>query len=564
MLLGIINREGELVSYNTKENMKKEDAFVAKEKLNEVEKYPFLASEERGIRKETLEAYGVRAGLSQVDGKTVEAYYFPSYNKKDKIVGYMKQDLTKSKEEKGHWSAVGTVSISNKLFGQPVAEAVPRKRNNVVVTEGQWDTLSVYQAMVDSVKGTAYSGIEPFVCSIPLGTGNAVEALLHNEDFIKSFISQTVFFDDDYCTPAELKKGILKGHEARESVANAFVGSKVSLFTIYPQKGYKDASDYVQNGDSGLLAKDVSFNKKPFSAEKIIKASDVSVDEIIASRPEGVYVDCFPELMNKIHGFRTRELVLLTSPSGVGKSTVTSFFANAFVEKGEKVGMIYLEETKVETIQRVIASKLKVNYLKFKNNPLSLATREQIEAAKAEIDLGDKLVLLDHFGSLPISQLMQKIKHMHFVEGCSYILLDHLSVVISGSDIQNERKELDIVMTELAAFCAANDVCIIAVSHINRDAIADQLKPKKGKEDEPFWVRVSKESMRGSSALEALSFIVLALEPEILPSRKRGRARLVVLKNRPWGFLGQCDTFEVDDSTWEVILSDTEGEPSSF
>ena len=124
------------------------------------------------------------------------------------------------------------------------------------------------------------------------------------------------------------------------------------------------------------------------------------------------------------------------------------------------------------------------------------------------------------------------------------------------SERNHERKELDIVMTELAAFCAANDVCIIAVSHINRDSISDQLKPKKGEEDKPFWIRVGKESMRGSSSLEQLSFIVLALEPEILPNRKRGRVRLVVLKNRPWGFLGQCDTFAVDDNTWEVILSE--------
>ena len=548
------------MTYNKRGSMKKEETFVSKEKVADVAKFPFIANPERGISKETLEKYGVRAGLSQVDGKTVEAYYFPSYNKKNAVVGYMKQDLTKSKDEKGHWSAVGTVSLGNKLFGQNVAEAVGRKKNNLIVTEGQWDTLSVYQALVDDVKNTKYAGIEPFVCSIPLGTGNAVESLLHNEEFVKAFTGMTVFFDDDYCTPAEEKKGILKGHEAREAVANAFVGSHLSLFTIYPSKGYKDASDYLQGGDSSLLAKDVSFNKKTFSAEKIVKSSDITLEELIAPRPEGVYVDSFPILMDKIHGFRKRELVLLTSPSGVGKSTVTSFFANAFVEKGERVGMIYLEETKVETLQRVIASKLKVNYLKFKNNPLSCATKEQIEQAKKEVDEDDKLVMLDHFGSLPISQLMQKIKHMHFVEGCSYILLDHLSVVISGSHIENERKELDIVMTELAAFCAANDVCIIAVSHINRDSIADQLKPKKGEEDKPFWIRVGKESMRGSSSLEQLSFIVLALEPEILPNRKRGRVRLVVLKNRPWGFLGQCDTFAVDDNTWEVILSE---EPTS-
>ena len=86
--------------------------------------------------------------------------------------------------------------------------------------------------------------------------------------------------------------------------------------------------------------------------------------------------------MEKIHGFRLRELVLLTSPSGVGKSTVTSFFADAFIQQtDDKVAMIYLEETNKETLQRMVASKLKVNYLKFKDKPLECGvTEEEIKA----------------------------------------------------------------------------------------------------------------------------------------------------------------------------------------
>ena len=152
---------------------------------------------------------------------------------------------------------------------------------------------------------------------------------------------------------------------------------------------------------------------------------------------------------------------------------------------------------------------------------------------------------------------------MHFVEGCKYILLDHLSMIVSGSKVEDERKELDIVMTELAAFCAANDVCIIAVSHINRSA-AELFKPPKGKEDEPFWVRVTKEMMRGSAALEQLSFIILGLEPQILADRSRGKVRLTVLKNRPWSYLGVADEFTVDENTWEVVISENDEYAGEF
>jgi len=534
-----------------------ENTIQVKETVDEILKYPFVDASDRNVRKEICEKFGIRAALSEKDGKSVEAYYFPSYNTKGKIVGFMKQDILKSKDEKGHWVAVGSVNIGNKLFGQNVAENLNRRKSNLVITEGQWDCVSVYQALVDNVKGTKYEGIEPFVVSIPLGTANAVEAILHNEPFAKAFDGLTIFFDDDYCTPKEKQKGVVKGHEAREAVANAFVGSGISLFTISPDEGFKDASDYLQAGRSNELAKLVQFGKRQYSAEKIVHASEITLEELLEPRPEGVYVNQFPKLMDKIHGFRTRELVVLTAPSNVGKSTVLSFFANSFVEVGEKVGMIYLEETNKETLQRIVASKLKVNYLKFKDKPLECASMQEIEAAYNEVISNDSLVMLGHFGSMPVTELMSKVKHMHLVEGCKFILLDHLSMVISGLETDNERKQLDMIMTELAAFCAANEVCVIAVSHINRSN-ADQFKPPKGQEEEPFWVKVTKESMRGSSSLEQLSFIVLGLEPQVMPDRSRGNVRLTVLKNRPWGYLGVCDEFKIDEDTWDVILAQDE------
>ena len=543
--------------FKKKERGDMQENYADRETVEDVLKLQSKDVPERNIRKEILEKFNVKVAVSEQDGKTPIAVYFPSYNQKGKIVGYSKQDLTKPKEEKGHWSCVGSVSINNKLFGQQLAEQQNRKRNNLTITEGQWDCISVYQSLVDNVKGTRFEGIEPLVVSIPMGTANAVESILHNEAYVKSHDAMTIFFDDDHCTPSEIQKKIMKGHEAREAVANALVGSGLSLFTVSQADGFKDASDYMQAGRSEDLAKLVQFERRPYTSEKIVKAGDLDLDFLLEPRPEGVYVNSFPKLMDKLHGFRTRELVLLTSPSGVGKSTVCSIFASAFMENNHKLGMIYLEETNKETIQRLIASKLKVNYLTFKNNPLLVASREDIEKAYKEIVNNDQLVMLGHFGSLPISELMAKIKHMHLVEGCDYIMLDHLSLVISGSAVKDERKELDMVMTELAAFCAANDVCIIAVSHINRSA-AEQFKPPKTKENEepkPYWVQVTKEMMRGSAALEQLSFIILGLEPEIMPDRSRGRVRLTVLKNRPWSYLGVADTFKIDDESWEVLLS---------
>jgi len=479
----------------------------------------------------------------------------PSYNQKGQVVGFMKQDITKGKEEEGHWTAVGSVNIQNKLFGQDVAESINRKRTNLVVTEGAWDCVSTFQALVESVKGTKYEGMEPQVVSIPLGTKNAVEAILHNEAYATSHDALTIFFDDDHCTPAETKKGSMKGHEAREAVAGALIDSGLSMMTVTAQDGFKDASDYLQAGKSAELAKLVQFGKKVFSTEKIVRASEISFETIIEEQPRGVMIDCFPKLMERLYGFREKELTMILAPSGVGKSTVCSILADKFMAAGHKIGMIFLEEGNKDTFQRLIAAELKVNYLKFKRNPLAVASREAIQEVYNQITQNDKLVLLDHFGSMPIDSLMAKVKHMVLVEGCKYILLDHLSMVVSGNEVENERKELDMVMTALESFCAANSVHLCVVCHINRTDSA-QFLPPKGKEGEPFWVNVRKESARGSAALEQCSWNILGIEPEILPDFSRGRVRIKVLKTRFGDSLGIADVFTLNPDTWEVVLDD--------
>ena len=537
-----------------KAGKQKEKEIVNKETVQDILKYPFVEAKDRKVSKATCEKFGIRAALSEKDGKTVEAYYFPSYDQKGKIAGFTKQDVTKHKSEKGHWSTVGSVTIGNKLFGQDVAEEVQRKKNVIVVTEGQWDCASSFQALVDNVKGTKYEGLEPFVVSIPMGTGNAVEALLHNESFIQKYDGLCLFFDNDHATPAELKKGILKGKEAREAVAAAFIGAGMSITTVIAEGEYKDASDYLQDGESESLAKLIQFGKQVYAAEKIVRASEIDLEELLTPQKPGFMVKCFPKLMKGLNGLRESELTLFLAPSNVGKTTVCSILGAEIMDDFH-LGMIYLEEDKRETFLRQIASKLKVNYLKFKENPLSVATREDIQAVYDDIAQNNKLAIVDHFGSMPVDGLMNKIKHLHLVEGCRFIILDHISMVVSGTETDNERKELDIVMTALASFCAANPVHVLVISHINRTN-AQQFLPPKGSEGEPFWVNVTKESARGSSALEACSWNIVALEPEVMPDFSRGRVRFKILKTRFGNFLGIADVFTLDKETWQPILEE--------
>ena len=152
-----------------------------------------------------------------------------------------------------------------------------------------------------------------------------------------------------------------------------------------------------------------------------------------------------------------------------------------------------------------------------------------------------------HFGSIPVDELITKLKQMVCLYHCRYIVLDHLSMVISGLNVKDERKELDMAMTQLAAFCKQFNVFILVIAHLKRTEIV----PPKDKDGNPlpFWYPVRKENLRGSAGLEQLSWVVVGVEAEEMVDRSRGRVRLVGLKNRPAKTLGIADTLVMDPHT---------------
>ena len=533
------------MSYEYRKKMVKGD-YVSekKETVAEVSKLPFADYPERGIRKEVYEKFGVRMALSTTD-RSVEAIYFPYYNEDGKLTGYKKRNLSLDKYDTGHFTTVGKVGITSKLFGQQVAESVKRQKKKLFIAEGEWDILSIYQAGVDSLSGTKYEGMEPFVVGLSCGTGNARAAASQNLEFIESFSTVVLGFDSDSSTPEEAAKKIKKGKEALEDVGTLITKSEIYVADF---AGFHDPNDMLKAGKSKELADAFSFATKKFSADKVVTADALPFESLIIPREAGVNIPQFPELMEMTGGCRKRELWVVTGPSGFGKSTVTSTMAGEIRLAGHKVGMIFLEEELRETILRMIAHKEKVNYNHLKFDPLKHLSEEKLREAYNWVKDDDGFVFLDHFGSMMLEQLMSKIKYLMNVYDVEFIILDHLSMLVSGLATTDERKMLDIVMTELAAFCASHDVGIIAVSHLNR-GVAEEFKPPKGQENEPFFINVKKESLRGSASLEQLSWVIIGVEPEIMPDKSRGRVRLTVLKNRPWGHLGWADVLKMNEQT---------------
>ena len=534
-----------------KNNQMTDNSSVKKETLKEVLELKCLAIPERGLIKEDAEFYEIRSAVSQKDGKTIEATYFPYFSKAGELTGFKKRDWTVPKDHDFHFTTVGTVKINAQMFGQP---QTPKGGRKLIICEGEEEVPATRRAILNSLKGTKYEGkIEPCVVSVSLGTANAAESVAHNLEYVQTFTDLVLAFDSDEATAKELKKGIRKGKEAKEEVAGLLLTD--NIYTITHPQGMKDSRDCILNGCGVELGKILAFGLEKYSPEKIISGDDVDVDDLIEPLREGHYVARYPKLMEKLHGLRTgNELITYTAFSGVGKSTLNREIAWELTAAGYKVGFIFLEEPTKKTQQSLIALELGIRLPDFRKNPLSCATREVIEAAKNKVISNGKTFFLDHFGSMKVEKLMQQIKYLHFICGCEHIFIDHISMLVAGMESSNERKDIDMLYEELAAFMTNNNVTIHAVCHLKRVEDNNAPRLKEGEEPKAYWRTVRKEMLRGSAGIEQMSTCIVALENEVMPTETRGRVRTKVLKDREWGELGVCDTMmQLQDGRLHVV-----------
>jgi twinkle protein len=163
---------------------------------------------------------------------------------------------------------------------------------------------------------------------------------------------------------------------------------------------------------------------------------------------------------------------------------------------------------------------------------------------------GERLFLFDHFGSADPDTLLSRIRYMVVGLGCRVVILDHLSIVISGLDLDDERRAIDTTMTKLRELVQQTGCLMILVSH---------LKRTQGRGHET-GEEVSLNHLRGSQSISQLSDLVVALERNQQDEDEENRhsLRVRVLKNRHSGLTGPADVLRYDFETGRLVVGEPE------
>jgi twinkle protein len=442
----------------------------------------------RKISEETCRKFNVRIG----EGPTLR---FPYFSKDRAVVAYKERGTDKDFRWVGR-------NDDAQLFGQQLWGS----GKSLVITEGEIDCLSVYQARPTWP-----------VVSIPNGAASAKKSLQAQLDWLLGFDEIILCFDNDEA-----------GTKATQECAQLFPPDKVFLANLGQ---YKDASEALQAGDADSIRQAV-WNKRSYSPRSIVAGTDLF--DLVSKPLHGKDADYPYAGLNALtSGLRLGELVTMTAGSGTGKSTLCGEICQCLVDQDFPVGYIALEESVQRTALRLMTVKA--------NKPLHLNNEipedELLTAFESSVGSG-RVYLRDGFGSVDPDVILNDIRYLVKAKGVRWVILDHLSILLSGNESDDERKLIDRTMTKLRSFVEETGIGMILISHLRR------AHNDKGHED---GAAVSLTQLRGSHSIVQLSDLVVAIQRNITSGENT--SELVVLKNRFNGQTGPAGILTYNKET---------------
>jgi twinkle protein len=152
-----------------------------------------------------------------------------------------------------------------------------------------------------------------------------------------------------------------------------------------------------------------------------------------------------------------------------------------------------------------------------------------------------RVYLFDHFGSTSVDNIVNRVRFMAKALNCKYIVVDHISIIVSSQENGDERKSIDEIMTKLRMMVQETGISLFVVSHLKRP-------DTKGHEE---GAATSLSQLRGSGSIGQLSDIVIGLERNGQSDdiKERHTTRVRVLKNRFSGLTGPASSLYYDKIT---------------
>lgn len=393
---------------------------------------------DRGISEETCRFYGTQViPKKEGDKTTIGGYIFPYFDLQGEThVGNIVRSLGKAKPEQftheGDFHNTGL--FGQHLFPKGCAKAI-------TITEGHEDCLAAFQ-----MQGSKYP-----VLSIRNGAASATKCIKRSLEYVESFEKVYICFDSDD-----------PGRSAALSVAHLLSPGKAKIVRLDPK--LKDANGYL------VANEQEAFVKAWWSAEQYVPGGFIassSLKDRLRNRPTPVTFSYPWEGLNKTtYGLRLKELVLISAPQKVGKTSICREIEYHLLKHYPdlKLGTLFLEESPEDSALGLVSLN---GSIPFHLPDAQYTPRDYTEAERILDD--DRVIFYDHRGERSFESIEARIRYLAKGLDCKVIFVDNLSIMTSDHSFGDERKLLDAITTRFVQLKDQLDIALVVVVHLNRE-----------------------------------------------------------------------------------------------
>ena len=248
--------------------------------------------------------------------------------------------------------------------------------------------------------------------------------------------------------------------------------------------GYNEAEpleELLDQAEKSLFGVSQTFLKDRFvhikeiltaTYDKITELHDPATKDKYRGIPTG-----FIDLDSMLSGLQPSDLVILAARPSMGKTSFALNIAQNVAKKGYSCGIISLEMSKEQLVERMFCSLLEVDSWKLRTGKLTEDDFMRIGNVMDQL-YGMKIYIDDSVGN-SIAELRAKARRLQMEHGLNFLIIDYLQLMSAGgksSSLTNRVQEISEISRSLKALARELKIPIMALSQLSR---AVELRPSK-------------------------------------------------------------------------------------
>lgn len=495
-------------AYDFKDKTTKRNEEDDRVNMKDIESLPSLGI--RGVKDAVASLFGVKAGFSPNDGKTITKQFYPT-TRDGQVVGYEERNVLSKA-----FTSIGDRKGSVELFGTALA-----KRNgykNLFITEGCLDAMSLYQVIIENTPAK-FKEFKPSVVSLTRGVASGLKDLINNRDFIDKYDNVTLVLDNDSA-----------GLKAQQEILKTFHNFKVAELPL------KDANAMLEAGKGKELYTACMWNAKHVRQGEVLDIHDF-IEKALMKPEMGI---SFPwaTVTKACFGIRPNTIHIVGAAPKIGKTDHQHQLVEHLIYNEKvKVGMFDLENAPAKTAKKLAGKHDKLDYSRPDVEYSMDALRATLESMEGIIRFYDRSASRDW------EDIRVAIEEMHLLDGINIFILDPLTALISRYASSEANDKLNEIMTDMSDLVMKYPITIFCYSHVNP-------KPKTTKSHEQGG-KVYSNEFTGSRAMEKWAHYGHGISrdrSEDCPPERKNMSEFRMLFDRDFGQSYACDVY-FDEAT---------------